>query len=174
MELFLPSVLVFILAALMVFLVLPRLSPLLLVMMAIVLVVVGTYHHFKMFWDEYRQSTWQESLKIFAPGIIIAMIFVYLFFAIASFYMGGKASAAPNMELPPANSATNPLTAAINTTLGAVNTVAETMNTAAASAVNTVKNALPNSLSGPSTNTNTNTNKKNNGSAPTRSFLATL
>jgi len=170
MELFLPSILVFILAALMVFLVIPRMSSILLVMMAVVLIVLGTYHHFKTFWDEYRQSTWQESLKLFAPGIILAMIFIYLFFAIASFYMGGKASAPPPMDLPSAESATNPLTAAINTTLGAVNSAAESMNTAATSAVTAVKNALPDSLTG-STN---NTRRNNNGSAPTRSFLATI
>jgi phage-related protein len=140
-------------------------------MMAVVLILLGTYHHFKIFWDEYRQSTWQESLKIFAPGIILAMIFVYLFFAIASFYMGGKSSASPPpMELPSAETATNPLTAAINTSLGAVNSVANSMNTAATSAVNAVKNVLPTSFTG----ANTSANKKNNGAAPTRSFLATI
>jgi hypothetical protein len=170
MELFLPSVLVFILAALMIFLVLPRMSSLVLVMMAVILIVLGTYHHFKIFWNEYRQSTWQESLKIFAPGIILAMIFVYLFFAIASFYMGGKSSASPPpMELPTAESATNPLTAAINTSLGAVNSVANSMNTAATSAVNAVKNAMPSFQSNGSAN-----KKNNNGAAPTRSFLATI
>jgi hypothetical protein len=173
MELFLPSILVFILAALMVFLVLPQLNSIMLVVMAGLLVLLGTYHHFKIFWDEYRQSTWQESLKIFAPGVIIAMIFVYLFFAIASFYMGGKATASPPpIELPSAESATNPITAAINTSLSAVNSVADSMNKAATSAVNTVKNALPNSLTGNTPNASA--SKKNNGSAPTRSFLATI
>ena len=173
MELFLPSLLVFILAALMVFLVLPQLNSLMLVLMAGLLVLLGTYHHFKIFWDEYRQSTWQESLKIFAPGVIIAMIFVYLFFAIASFYMGGKATASPPpIELPSAESATNPITAAINTSLGAVNSVADSMNKAATSAVNAVKNVLPNSLTGNASNASA--NKKNNGLAPTRSFLATI
>jgi hypothetical protein len=171
MELFLPSVLVFILAALMVLLVLPRMSSMVLFMMAVGLVLVGTYHHFKIFWDEYRQSTWQDSLKIFAPGIIIAMIFIYLFFAIASFYMGGKsATQPPPMELPPAETATNPLTAAINTSLGAVTSVANSMNNAATSAVNAVKNSLPNSLGGNASAKRRN----NNGTAPTRSFLATI
>jgi hypothetical protein len=157
MELFLPSLLIFILAALMIFLVLPRMSPLILVIMSLILVFIGTWHHFKIFANEYRQSTWQESLKIFAPGIIIVMIFVYLFFAFASFQMGKKATveAAPN---PPANTATNPLTAALNKSIGAVNnataSAAKTMNNVAASIANTA-------------------NKKNN-EGPTRSFLATL
>lgn len=157
MELFLPSLLIFILAALMIFLVLPRISPLILVIMSLILVFIGTWHHFKIFANEYRQSTWQESLKIFAPGIIIAMIFVYLFFAFASFQMGKKATVEviPN---PPANTATNPLTAALNKSIDVVNnatsSAAKTMNNVAASIANTA-------------------NKKNN-EGPTRSFLATL
>jgi hypothetical protein len=157
MELFLPSLLIFILAALMIFLVLPRISPLILVIMSVILVFIGTWHHFKLFANEYRQSTWQESLKIFAPGIIIVMIFIYLFFAFASFQMGKRATieAPPN---PPANTATNPLTAALNKGIDAVNnatsSAAKTMNNVAASIANTA-------------------NKKNN-EGPTRSFLATL
>ena len=157
MELFLPSLLIFILAALMIFLVLPRISPIILVIMSMILVFVGTWHHFKLFANEYRQSTWQESLKIFAPGIIIVMIFIYLFFAFASFQMGKRATieAPPN---PPANTATNPLTAALNKGIDAVNnatsSAAKTMNNVAASIANTA-------------------NRKNN-EGPTRSFLATL
>jgi hypothetical protein len=157
MELFLPSLLIFILAALMIFLVLPRMSPLILVIMSLILVFIGTWHHFKIFANEYRQSTWQESLKIFAPGIIIVMIFVYLFFAFASFQMGKKATV-ESIPNPPANTATNPLTAALNKGIDAVNnatsSAAKTMNNVAASIANTA-------------------NKKNN-EGPTRSFLATL
>lgn len=157
MELFLPSMLIFILAALMIFLVLPRISPFILVIMSIIIVFIGTWHHFKIFANEYRQSTWQESLKIFAPGIIIAMIFIYLFFAFASFQMGKKAEieAPPN---PSASTATNPLTAALNKGINVVNnataSAAKTMNNVAASIANTA-------------------NRKTN-EGPTRSFLATL
>ena len=79
MELFLPSILVFILAALIVMLVIPNFSPLVIVILSVVLLTASTYQHFQLFWNEYKDSQWQTSLKIFAPGIIIAAVFFYIF-----------------------------------------------------------------------------------------------
>ena len=116
--------------------------------------------HFSMFWDEYKQSTWQQNLKLFAPGIMIAAIVIFVLYGILSFFKGGivPIPSMPAMEMPSANTATNPVTAAINTVM------------------NTVHNAV-NNLGSVSRNNQSNngTRKINNNanSGPTRSYLAT-
>lgn len=164
MELFLPSVLVFLVAAAIVFFLVPRFSPLIIVTLAIALLLLGTYHHFEIFWNEYRQSTWQDALKIFAPTLILIAIFVYLLFVILSFFTGGAVPVPPmpNIQMPTAESATNAVTAAINRGMNAANSIGNTLN-------NSVNNIMSN-------NTNTNRGNRNNKGpeGPTRSFLATI
>jgi hypothetical protein len=165
MQLFFPSVLLVLLAFLIIFLVMPNLSPLVIVSISAVLLVAGTYNHFITFWHEYQQSTWQNNLKLFAPGIFIAVLLVYIFVVISSLFTGGSVPVPtlPSIELPSAESATNPVTAAINSTMNGVN---NTMNTVT-NAVNSVSNTigLNNSAKNQSANTN-------NGI--TRSALATV
>ena len=121
MELFLPSILIFLLAVIVVVVLIPQFSPIIIVSLAIVLLVAGMYNHFTMFWDEYKQSTWQQSLTLFAPGIFIIAIFVYLFFAIGAFFTGGKVPVPvmPELSIPSAETATNALTSSINDTMNA-------------------------------------------------------
>jgi hypothetical protein len=166
MELFLPSVLVFLVTAAVVFVLIPRFSPLIIVTLAIALLLLGTYHHFEVFWNEYRQSTWQDTLKIFAPTLILIAIFVYLLFVILSFFTGGAVPVPPmpNIELPSAESATNAVTAAINRGMNVANNVGSSLN-------NSVNNIFSNN-----SNANRGNNKGNNKDfeGPTRSFLATI
>jgi len=155
MELFLPSILIFILSIIVVIVIVPRFSPIIIVTLAILLLGAGTYNHFSMFWNEYRQSTWQQTLKFFAPGIILIAIFIYLFFAIGSFFTGGQVPVPtmPAITIPSADTATNFLTASINNTMKAANTavnsILPTLNE------NVKQNAKP--------NVKLNTNVKNNG-----------
>ena len=167
MELFLPSILIFILSIIVVIALIPRFSPIIIVTLAILLLGAGTYNHFSMFWNEYRQSTWQQTLKFFAPGIILIAIFIYLFFAIGSFFTGGQVPVPtmPAITIPSADTATNFLTASINNTMKAANTAVNSI--LPASNENVKQNAKP--------NVKLNTNVKNNGrSIPniTRSQLA--
>jgi len=160
MELFLPSILVAILAILVVIFLIPRLSPILIVIIASILLYVGMTQHFSMFWDEYKQSTWQQNLKLFAPGIMIAAIVIFVLYGILSFFKGGLVPipSMPAMEMPSANTATNPVTAAINTVM------------------NTVHNAVNNLGSVSRNNQSNNGTRKvsnNANSGPTRSYLAT-
>jgi hypothetical protein len=166
MELFLPSILVFLIAAGVVIALLPRFSPLIIVSLAIALLFFGTYHHFQVFWNEYRQSTWQDTLKIFAPTLILIAIFVYLLFVILSFFTGGAVPVPPmpNVQMPSAETATNAVTAAINQGLNVANNIGSTIN-------NSVNNIVSN------TNGAGNRARNGNGNAnegPTRSFLATI
>jgi hypothetical protein len=162
MELFLPSVLVFLVAAAIVIAIVPRFSPLIIVTLAIALLFVGTYHHFQIFWNEYRQSTWQDTLKLFAPTLILIAIFAYLLFVILSFFTGGAVPVPPmpNIQMPAAETATNAVTAAINRGINAVNNAGSTLT----------------NIATPS-NSGNNRNRGNEGKAnegPTRSFLATI
>jgi len=172
MQLFFPSVLLVLIAFLIIFLIMPRFSPLVIVSISAVLLVAGTYNHFTTFWNEYQQSTWQNNLKLFAPGIFIALLLVYVFLAISSFFTGGSVPVPtlPAIELPSAESATNPVTAAINSTMNGVNTAMNAVTNAANSAVSAVSNTISNSAK----NQNGNGRNNNNNNGITRSALATV
>ena len=171
MELFLPSMLISILAILVVILLIPRFSPLIIVVLASILLYVATTQHLNMFWDEYKQSTWQESLKLFAPGIMIAAVVLFVLYGILSFFSTGSVPipSMPSMEMPNASTATNPVTAAINTAMNAVN---DAVNDVANTAANTVSN-LTNTVKRNNQNNNGTRKMNNNNSGPTRSYLAT-
>ena len=170
MELFLPSILISILAILVVILLIPKFSPLIIVVLAAILLYVATTQHLNMFWDEYKQSTWQQNLKLFAPGIMIAAVVIFVLYGILSFFSTGVVPipSMPSMEMPNASTATNPVTAAINTAMNTVNDVATT-------AANAVSNLTNNNNTVKRNNQNNNGTRKmnNNNSGPSRSYLAT-
>ena len=170
MQLFLPSIFLVMIVFVIIFLIMPKLSPLVIVSIAAVLLVGGTYNHFVTFWNEYQQSTWQSNLKLFAPGIFITILLVYLFIMIKSFVTGGSVPVPtlPTMELPSAESATNPVTAAINSTMNGVNSAMNSVTNAANSAMNTVSNSIG------LNNSAKNQGKNNNANGITRSALATV
>jgi hypothetical protein len=131
----------------------------------------STYQHFQFFWNEYQQSTWQTVLKIFAPGLIIIAVFIYIFMVGGSFIMGGTVPKMPEMELPPASTATNSVTSAINNSMNAVSGAANSLANAGAN----VANSFGNSLGLNNTKKNTkNGNAKANAAGPTGSALAVL
>lgn len=184
MELFLPSILIFLLAMIVVMVLIPQFSPIIIVTLAIVLLIGGMYNHFSMFMNEYRQSTWQKTLLLFAPGIFIIAIFIYLFFAIGTFFTGGKVPVPtlPEMSIPSANSATNSLTSSINDTMNATKSMlgfgennSKKANNEGSSSNNTVgRLKRPNNAKN---NANNNTNNSRNNSGPnsiTRSQLAAV
>lgn len=172
MELFLPSILISILAILVVILLIPKFSPLIIVIIASILLYVATTQHLNMFWDEYRQSTWQESLKLFAPGIMIAAVVIFVLYGILSFFSTGVVPipSMPSMEMPNANTATNPVTAAINTVMNTVNNAA---NSAANAVSNLTNNNNNNNVKRNNQNNNGTRKMNNNNSGPSRSYLAT-
>jgi len=170
MELFLPSVLVIIFAALVIMVVLPKLSPLVIVIVSAILLTLSTYQHFQLFWHEYRESTWQASLKIFAPGIIIAVVFLYIFIMGGTFLTGKSNASMPSMELPSASTATNPLTSALNSTMSAVNSATSSVS----SAVSGAASAVTNSLGLSSANQSRRNNSRSANKGPTTSTLAII
>jgi hypothetical protein len=135
MEIFIPGLIVILLAAFFIFLILPRMGPMILGIVSLVALIAAGVHHYNMFHSEYALSTWQYGLAAYAPWVVLGLA---LLFIIASlfFVFGGSetratlanavstpmeaiqnAVAGSANAMPPANTATNPITAAINTGL---------------------------------------------------------
>jgi len=134
MEFFLPGLAALLLAALIVFLVLPRLGAPVLAVLSIVLLVYGVWSHMSLFSSEYRYSTWQEQLKFYAPFVMIGgLILAVLFYMGFLFGIQGP-SALPASNLP----ANNSVVKAVNDT---VNVVSNHVNNAVTSVSNTVNSA---------------------------------
>ncbi len=128
MELFIPSLFAILLAAVVIMYVLPRFSPVVLGVLALIFLVVAAWHHYKFFASEYQISTWQLPLVQYAPYLLIGGLVLFMLFFIVNFIgTSSSAAAAP--------------VAAMNES---VNKVANTVTNNAAKAANTVTNALKN------------------------------
>jgi uncharacterized membrane protein YgcG len=187
MELFLPSILVLLIACGIVFAIIPKLSPMIIAVLSLVLLTVATYHHFSLFSSEYRLSTWQDILKTYAPGVFIIVLIIFIIFSIIGFF-GGTSVPVPGLPyvpgLPPANTSTNMLTETINNGLrltgngggsggngsggGGNGGGGGGITGAIANTLNTVKNTVSGAVNGVVNGVN---NTKNN---ITRSMLATI
>lgn len=132
MELFLPSVLLFIISAAVSFVVVPRLTPLITTVLAGVFLAAGIYHHYSLFSAEYRLSTWQQGVRMFAPALLLGAVILYLLFIIFTFFTGGSVPVPSLPEGTPEAVAT-PLRAISNMTNRAANAVTNTANTVAKS-----------------------------------------
>jgi len=178
MEFFIPGLLLFLVSILITFLVIPRFTPLIVAILSIAFLSYGVYDHYKMFASEYRLSTWQESLKIYAPAIMIITILLYIVYAILAFFTSGSVPVplAPNIVQPNESSVTNQITKSLNKVAnvftGNNNTNRNAKN---GSLLNQVTNTLNNTMN---TVTNslgiTNNARRNNNNKPSRSFVETF
>lgn len=136
MELFIPSVLILLLAAAIIFFVLPRFGAATLALISVGLLVFGLYQHINAFGTEYRLSALQTGLMSYAPYIMVGGVLLVIGFYLVSLSPFGKANAgttAPSMpempsvaEMPNANTATNAVTAGVNNALKGITNVAGT------------------------------------------------
>jgi hypothetical protein len=158
MEFFLPSLLILVISAVVVFAFIPRLAPIILLILSIALLSFGVYHHYSIFKDEYRFSTWQESLKSYGPAGIIVVIVVMLILFILSFFNGVSVPVPAMPELPamPAMPAMPELPS-----------VTEALNTMKNAMQNTVENIKSN-IMGNETQRNINTGENRNQNANRR------
>jgi hypothetical protein len=147
MELFIPSLFAIVLAAIIVMYALPRLSPVVLGVIAIVFLVVAAYHHYTFFGSEYQISTWQLPLIQYAPYLLIGGLVVFMLFFIVNFIGTGSSEAAAPV-------------AAMNESVNKVaNTVATNLSTAATNVTNALKNMTANK---PANNRSANNKPANN------------
>jgi hypothetical protein len=157
MELFIPSFLILILAAIVVFTIVPKFGPHVITVISLALLTFGVYHHWNMFKSEYRLATWHEPLKQIAPAILIGILLLFILTYILSFFGSGVPVPAVGDVSTAVNSA---VTSATNTVSGIVNSVKNVAN----QATNTVANVANQAANVVKNNTNTlrNNLRKNN------------
>lgn len=78
MELFLPSLLIFVLAAILIVGVYPYVSPFILALLAALTIGLAVYHHQQFFQDEYRNITWKDALQGSSGSILIGILVVFM------------------------------------------------------------------------------------------------
>lgn len=130
MELFIPSFLILILASIVVFTIIPRFGPHVIIIISLALLTFGVYHHYSMFKSEYKLATWHEPLKQIAPAIMIGVLLLFILGYILSFFGSG-------VPVPAVAEVSSAVSSATNTVSGIVNSV----KNAAVQATNTVSNA---------------------------------
>lgn len=131
MQLFIPSLIVIILAAILAFLVIPRIGPMILAMVSLVALIAVGVHHYSLFYSEYQLSTWQNGLAANASFIVLGMAILFIIASILYMFTGSSpvssiqnAITAPietleeavlnSSSLPPASTATNAVTSMLN------------------------------------------------------------
>ena len=171
MEFFIPGLLLFLLSIAVTFAVAPRFTPLVVALLSVAFLSYGVYDHYKMFSAEYRLSTWQESLKIYAPALMIGAIIIFIIFSILSFFTKGSVPVptVPNVTEPNENTATNALVNGLNKIGNMFGSNKPT------NVVNKVNNQINNVNNNNKGNEGIfNGNKKNNNNGVSRSFLETI
>jgi len=129
MELFIPSILALVIAAVIVMFVLPRLSSVVLGSLALVFVIIAAYQHYNFFYTEYRQSTWQMPLVEYAPYLLLGGLVLFLIFFSINF-IGTNTTAQAAAPLVAMNAAVNRVANQAPTVAGVTNAVANAANTA--------------------------------------------
>jgi predicted PurR-regulated permease PerM len=177
MEFFIPGLLLFLVSILVTFLVIPRFTPLIVAILSIAFLSYGVYDHYKMFASEYRLSTWQESLKVYAPAIMIITILLYIIYAILAFFTSGSVPVplAPSITEPNESSVTNQITKSLNKVAnvftGNNNTNRNAKN---GSLLNQVTNTLNNTMNTVTNSLGLTNNARRNNNKPSRSFVETF
>jgi hypothetical protein len=178
MEFFIPGVLIFLLSIGIAFLIAPRITPLIAIILAIIFLFFGIREHYKMFAAEYRLSTWQDSLKMYAPAVMIIMIVLFLIYAIIAFFTGASVPvpSIPNITSPSDNSVTEAIINSVNNIANTlvnkkVDVVEETNKVI--NKINSNRNNLLNAIRKYTTQEDKPSNNKNKEEV-SRSFLETI
>lgn len=178
MEFFIPSLLIFLLSVAVSFILAPRLTPLIIAMLSIVLLAYGVYTHYTMFASEYRLSTWPERAKLYAPAIMIGAIIVFIIYAILAFFTKGAVPVPPlpNITVPSPNTATNAIVDSLNKVANSLTNKSNDILNSINKSINKA-NANRSNILDAITGNNTiseNKNKNKNEHNLSRSFLETI
>jgi len=171
MEFFIPGLLLFLVSILVIFFIVPRFTPLIIAILSIVFLVYGVYDHYKMFESEYRLSTWQQTLKLYAPAVMIVAIILFIIYGILAFFTKGSVPVPtiPSIAEPNDNSTTDQVIQTLN---NISNTITNNKNTGIMDKANdAINNALGNNTR---RNNNNNNNTNRNRNKPSRSFVETF
>ena len=162
MEFLVPGFLLLLVAVLVVFLIVPRLGPMVTLVGASLLLTAGVFHHYKLFRFEYKNATWADRLKAYGPGILYSIMTLFIVGFIFSLWGGAGVpvpeAPAPEKESPPSPTPTptpSPSNTPLSTLTNTLNVVKNTAANALTDAANmgrqfaaNVKNYVPNVLQG--------------------------
>jgi len=99
MEFFIPGLLIFLVAIAIAVIIVPQMTPMIAAVLSILFLAYGVYDHYLLFAPEYRLSTWQDGIKIYAPFIMLAGIILFVIYFIFAFFTGGEVPV-PKVEMP--------------------------------------------------------------------------
>lgn len=138
MELFLPGIIVVLLAAFFIFLIIPRFGATILVGASVLALCMAMYNHLSLFGSEYRLSTWQMGLAASAPWFVLLLSFIFVIGALQHIFSGSGPSISEQISnsvknslynMPSAESATNPITSIVNTAIENTKSILSPINT---------------------------------------------
>jgi hypothetical protein len=86
MEFFLPSLLLLIFSAIVVFYIFPYFAPIVLVIIAFLALILAILQNLEMFSADYKMMTWQEGAAAAAPYLLSGFAIIYLFSFILGIY----------------------------------------------------------------------------------------
>jgi hypothetical protein len=142
MEFFIPGLLIFLVAISIAIIIVPQTTPMIAAVFAIIFLVYGVYDHYLLFAPEYRLSTWQDGIKIYAPFIMLAGIILFIIYFIFAFFTGGEVPV-PKIEMPEMPTFNTIKSASNNVINNAVNnTNKKVNNTKPANGSNTMSRSL--------------------------------
>jgi len=167
MEFFIPGLLLFLLFLFIAFNFIPKATPMIAAILSIIFLIYGVRKHSQLFASEYRLSTWQEGLKMYAPAIMIIVSILFVIYSMLAFFTGGSVPvpSMPNVELPTMNGLATNLTNSINT---AKDSIANELQ------LNGANKGNNNTLLGSLMNNNTNNNNKGNNNNKNKSFRRSI
>jgi len=76
MELLVPSLFILLLAGIVVFFLVPRVSSFLIFVVTVIFLFLAVYSHYQMFSHEYKTNAWRDSIQAYAPIILIVAIVI--------------------------------------------------------------------------------------------------
>lgn len=147
MEFFIPGLFIFLIAVLVSFFLVPKATPMTAAILAIAFLTYGVYDHYQLFASEYKLSTWQEGLKIYAPFIMVGVIIMYSIYGMIAFFTGGAVPVPSIPDMPSMPTMGN---------VPSLNQMSNQMTNTLNNVANSIENATSNIFSN---------NKGNNGSS---------
>ena len=96
MQLFIPSVITIVIAAVLAFLVIPRTGALILAAVSLLAIITVGIHHYNLFYSEYMLSTWQNGIGANASFIVLGLAIVFIISSILFMFTGGVGASAGN------------------------------------------------------------------------------
>jgi hypothetical protein len=175
MEFFIPGLLLFLLFIAIAFFVAPKATPMIAAILSIIFLIYGVREHSQMFASEYRLSTWQDGLKMYAPAVMIMIIIIFVIYSILAFFTGGSVPVPPmpNVEMPTVNSLTNSINDAKNTIVNGLNGNNSLLGSVTRNNINKNLTNIGNN-NGNNGNNGNNTNKKNGTGNGNKDFRPSL